>query len=160
MNGVCVGWWENGQCVDWGREGLQSLANCTLIYVFFRLCFFLFVFISYILPYFLCAWWLIFLLSLYVFFLFYICPELFIYLFFPSVFLSFAVLFPPFILRSFLILFFPIFFFLVYLQAICFLQNSRFLGQNTTVISKQISYVSAAVSSHHQADRSEEYRKE
>ena len=51
-------------------------------------------------------------------------------------------------------------FLLVYLQAVCFLQNSRFLGQNTTVISKQISYVSAAVSSHHQADRSEEYRKE
>lgn len=32
-------------------------------------------------------------------------------------------------------------FLLFYLQAICFLQNSSFLGQNTTVLSRQISYI-------------------
>jgi len=84
MNGVCVGWWENGQCVDWGERerDCSRLRTALLFMYFFRLFFFLFVFISYILPYFLCARWLLFLLSLYVLFLFYICPELFIFFFF------------------------------------------------------------------------------
>jgi len=139
MNGVFVGWCANGQCVDWGREretaGACGLHSYLFIYLFLRLCFFLFMFIYYTLPFFLYVQWLLFLLSLYVLFLFCISPNYF----FTPVFLSSLFYFLPsfFSLSEFC---FSPSFLLVYLQAIWFLQNSSFLGHNTTLISRQIKY--------------------